>query len=909
MRPLALTITAFGPYAERTEIPLADFGEGGIYLITGDTGAGKTTIFDAITFALYGAPSGEHRDAGMLRSQYAAASTPTEVELVFSHAEKTYRVRRNPSYERPAKRGGGVTLERAAAELYYPDGRVVSKLSDVDAAIVSIIGIAKRQFAGIAMIAQGDFLKLLLAPTEERKKVFQKLFRTERYSFLQMKLREMTQALHEKRRAAYLSITQYTESICYEETDGARTEQSIEETLLALDALIAADEKKERECETALDRLHGELAESYGRVRAAEAQVRAREELTRAQTALDEKQKQRPVLLPALEQARQKRPEADALTARMGALEAALPLYKELHAQDEELLRREADVEKSGKALEKQKKEHARAEAGLQAEREELASLRNAGEDVLRAQTALDGEKESISAFEALMTLYQRCAEAERSLDGAQRVYLEVREAAMLAKKRYDTAARAYLDAQAGVLAARLIEGAPCPVCGSCEHPAPAPFAPDAPTEELLEEWKTHCEAAAEREREASAEAGRLRAALDAVRERLTETGQSLSFTGDMTDLKLLLDSKRMLLPDRQRHLADAQKRAERKKRLEEELPRREEVCRRQEAEITEAEGELLGKKAAATALAAQIARQKSSLDYPSLTKAEQAVFALKKQKQDIEDAISSAETAYHDLEGELTELAARCDALRKQLAEDAPLDLTAEKLLIRQKETERDTLTEEQMRTHTRLAQNRAAREGILTQRDALVGIDAEWKEVAALSATAGGTVTGKEKVMLETYVQAAYFDRVLAKANTRLLIMSGGQYEMMRSQKAEDNQRQSGLDIDVIDHYSGSVRSVRTLSGGESFEASLCLALGLSDEIQASIGGVRLESMFVDEGFGSLDEDSLDRAMRALHSLSEGKRLVGIISHVAQLKERIEKQIVVTKSRSGGSTVRVLV
>ena len=211
--------------------------------------------------------------------------------------------------------------------------------------------------------------------------------------------------------------------------------------------------------------------------------------------------------------------------------------------------------------------------------------------------------------------------------------------------------------------------------------------------------------------------------------------------------------------------------------------------------------------------------------------------------------------------------------------------------------------------KVRTRLSSNAAVKKKIEEKSGELTSLEERWAWVKALSNTANGNITGKEKVMLETYIQMTYFDRILVRANRRLLSMTGGQYELVRRQVADNNRSQSGLELDVIDHYNGTQRSVKTLSGGESFKASLSLALGLSDEVQSSAGGIRLDTMFVDEGFGSLDEESLQQAIRTLAELGEGNRLVGIISHVGELKEKIDRQIVVTKAKTGGSRAEIRV
>ncbi len=208
----------------------------------------------------------------------------------------------------------------------------------------------------------------------------------------------------------------------------------------------------------------------------------------------------------------------------------------------------------------------------------------------------------------------------------------------------------------------------------------------------------------------------------------------------------------------------------------------------------------------------------------------------------------------------------------------------------------------------HSYIASNKSALQKIKLKSGDLDDYEKRYQWVLPLSNTANGKVAGKEKIMLETYIQMTYFDRIISRANTRFMVMSGGQYELKRRKEAEDKKAQSGLDLDIIDHYNGTERSVKTLSGGESFKASLSLALGLSDEIQSIAGGIKLDTMFVDEGFGNLDDDSINQAMNALSGLAEGNRLVGIISHVSELKNRIDKQIVVAKEKSGGSKANII-
>ena len=270
-------------------------------------------------------------------------------------------------------------------------------------------------------------------------------------------------------------------------------------------------------------------------------------------------------------------------------------------------------------------------------------------------------------------------------------------------------------------------------------------------------------------------------------------------------------------------------------------------------------------------------------------------------------DDIAGAEEACHESEKTLAALEATIAEAQRQLAEHDDVDFESEEKRRKSLADEMQVISSRRQEIHARVAANQTTLEKIQERQAQLEEVETRWRWIKALADTAGGTLAGKEKIMLETYVQMAYFDRIIARANVRFLVMSGGQYELRRRREAENNRSQSGLELDVVDHYNGSQRSVKTLSGGESFKASLSLALGLSDEIQASAGGIRLDTMFVDEGFGSLDEESLQQAMESLAGLADGNRLVGIISHVPELKQRIEKQILVRKDRSGGSFVEV--
>lgn len=880
MRPLNLTMSAFGPYAGRTTVDFSVLGTSGLYLITGDTGAGKTTIFDAITYALYGEASGESRESSMLRSKYAAPETPTFVELTFLNGGKTYTVRRNPEYTRPKTRGTGTTVQKADAELTMPDGRIITKARDVTAAMTDIVGVDREQFARIAMIAQGEFRKLLLAQTDERKAIFRQIFHTGQYQALQNRLKEEAAALDRQCGELEAGLRQAAGSIRCDAPETLPDALDTDALLAALDTLLHADEAaltqaqaEHAETETQREQVLSDLGK-------AEALEAARGKLAEAESAWTEAQAEMKAAQAALDTATASQPEIQSRRQGITRLEDALRRYEQL-----DTLRAQAE-----------------------AERKRLAQKRS---DLDAARARTDAAAQRCTQLAALETQRQQCAELETALTAAQAEYQKAAEAAQAALAHYGAQNRAYLDAQAGILARTLVPGQPCPVCGATEHPCPAAAPEQVPDAAALKRALSDSDRAQKTAAERSAQAAGLRGQLDAVRGALAQSCRALTPPLDPDTLAETLPALRAAAARDAEALA-AQHTAQQQalsalQALEAGLPAQEEALRRQQADIQERAQELSARAARCAELDAETERRAQELPHENRAAAQRALVETRTQCEALQQALDTARERSSAAQSVLAALTGKRDALRAQIQAAPPADIAAlrtrrDALTVRAEQLQRQIST-----CDARLEQNRAARTAIDTRRQQHAAVRARWQWVHALAATANGAVPGKEKIMLETYIQTAYFDRILGRANTRLLIMSGGQYELRRCARAGDNRSQTGLELEVIDHYNGTARSVKTLSGGETFAASLSLALGLSDEVQATAGGVQLEAMFVDEGFGSLDSEALQQALAALVGVSGGSRIVGIISHVAELKDRIDRQIIVTKDRSGGSRVQV--
>ena len=823
MRPLKLTLSAFGPYAGETVLDLTKLGRGGLYLVTGDTGAGKTTLFDAITYALYDHSSGGVREGAMLRSKYADPKTPTFVELEFEVNGKNYTVRRNPEYLRPKARGEGTTTEKADAALTYGDGRPpVTRAKDVTAAVTEIIGLDYPQFSQIAMIAQGQFTRLLNASTEDRSKIFRKLFHTQPYQQLQDRLAQENAALTRQHEAQNARVLQILSGLSWA-ADEPEAEALGE---LKTQGQALPPEQVEERIAALTDR-----QQALGQARAAQ---KLRQDLTAKQAELTR-------LLPLREAAQAEAarcaPNADridALTGEITALSAALRDYDAqapLTPAQRSSLRREAE------------------ELPQPEETETLPALASRAEK-------LAARSRDLTALDHKLT---DCTRRAKALKAAQEAYQAAAKAQDEARTRRDRTERAFLNAQAGLLAHTLTEGTPCPVCGSTHHPKRALLPPTAPTQAQVEAARQAADAADRNARQASAAASEALAAEREGRSTLREEAEKL-------------------LPE-------------------------------QFTDPAQAPSTLGALRAAAQQAMARLHTEEVQL-FAARMQAEARLNTLKARQARLRQEMDKAQAALRSAETQCTAAEAAVKALTAQQAETAPenkADLAALQAAEQELQSRRTIQTGQLRALNARLTPNRQALDAYRSLAAQRAQLEQRWQWVAALASTAGGTLSSKQKIRLETYIQMTYLDRILRHANTRLMQMTSGQYELERI-GAENQRSQSGLDLGVIDHYNGTRRSVKTLSGGESFKASLALALGLSDEVQSTAGGVRLDALFLDEGFGSLDDESLEQAIRVLSGLTEGDRLVGIISHVAALKDRIDRQIVVKKAPSGGSRVEIV-
>nr|WP_315034806.1 SMC family ATPase [uncultured Lachnoanaerobaculum sp.] len=920
MRPIKLTVSAFGPYAGKTEFDFDKLGTGGLYLITGDTGAGKTTIFDAITYALYGDPSGNNREVSMFRSKYADINTPTFVRLTFNYKGKEYTIERNPEYERAAQRGSGLTKQTAGVELILPDGKPLTKTKEVDNAINNIIGINREQFCQIAMIAQGDFLKLLISPTKERIEIFRHIFKTKLYSDLQDRLKSELSVLNNDCSKIKQSISQYIAGInCSDSsllsldvTKAKKGDLPTDECILLIEKLIAEDTLTEEKADNSITEIEKQLDILKINIERGEEFVKAKQAFEQNKAEILKLTEEKSSLTNALEEENKKTSVQEELTKASATIQAQLPDYDELDQKESKLKGNALNIEKNKAALTKTLKDIEDLQAEIERLTEEAKALQKSGEQKILFENQKTIHLESLSKLEALLKSMEELKKVSANYKEAKKIFEEKKLMASELDASFRVKYNLYLDSQAGLLAENLVDDMPCPVCGSLSHPKKAIKPTQVPKKDELDILQSKVSKANDDANTVSQKVGNLKGVLDEKKDTTVNSIKELLGAIEMnnaTDItKDKISELKTNIKELEENIEIATKNSSRKDAIENKLPQLRTKKDELQNSIVDINNTISTLESENKSLNSRIIDLKEKLVFDSKLEASKEIQKNEAQILKIKKDIDLATKSLKECSENLASAVARNDVLLKQMEGKQEVDLEAEKIKLNELESNRIQLRKNKESIHSRIVNNKSNCNNIKLKSSELIDIEKKYTWVKALSDTANGNITGKDKIMLETYIQMHYFDRIISRANTRLMIMTDGQYDLIRREESLSKVGQTGLDLDVIDHYNGTTRSVKSLSGGESFKASLALALGLSDEIQSSAGGIQLDTMFIDEGFGSLDEDSLAQAMNALASLASSNKLIGIISHVGELKQKIDKQIIVKKDKTGGSRAEII-
>ncbi|MDD7388729.1 MAG: SMC family ATPase [Lachnospiraceae bacterium] len=1038
MKPRKLVMSAFGSYAGREEIDFSAAGRG-IFLITGDTGSGKTTIFDAITFALYGYTSGNRRTGKMMGSQFAAPKVKTWVEYTFEEDGQIYTVSRRPDI--PGQTG--------RAELFLPDGSVFpGKVKETNKKIEEIIGLDMDQFCQVAMIAQGDFRELLLASSNDRKAIFEKIFGTDIYNRVQMQLNDSCKKLYGKRADLQKAAEQELDGIrvpedsallliWQEKREKGISQISNEELLDFLELLIQEEESLEKAAGEEKQLLDGQLAGICERITAGKALNDLFDRYHQAEEKAQKLEEEREKFAELREKCRIARSallvdekaqlvsvyntQLQNLTAEMNRLEQQMEQQKGVKKMAEEHLQQAGDrkeeqmpgLQKEAASLEGSMEYYDRLQEHKAALKKEDIRFKKLDAEVKKQQemqqmqlTLQEKLKREQEKRKGCQERYYQSVEKYRRMVDKEKILTEIcgkrtdfhqlqsnckkekKKLENLLKKHglaiddYQKAYRAFIAEQAGLMAQNLEEGVPCPVCGSTVHPAKALLSEHAVTEQETEAKKRAVEKleqqTADQTEQCRKEDRRLEAMKVELKTALQQSGTVLvdvftdtkeevwsdSFWNRLEEIltvwKQDTSAAKDILEEAGQQLKEFEETEKQLKQLETDL----QTGRGQLAEL---EKQLEKQKIVCARLETEIRGQQERLSYGSRQAAEKQLNMLNKKIQELETEFEQARQAVFHSGNVLQELCGRHQAgeeQKKQIKEQFTLAYQAfmkslkdngfadkdsylagrmKPAEIRKQESGCDAFDKEYVSIHSEVKtykdqlkdreradlsrwqeQERLLREqireleqkrmdvfSILENNKKRIGrlkgylkeyerVKSEYNVVYHLNRTANGKLD--LKLDFQTYMLRRYFEEIIHEANKRLRIMTRDQFILQcRSYENFSGGGAAGLDLDVYSLVTGKTRDVKTLSGGESFMAALAMALGMADIIQSRAGKVHLDTMFIDEGFGSLDDQSREDAIRVLNELAGQNRLIGIISHVTELKEQIEQKLIVTRDEQG--------
>lgn len=874
MRPLRLVICGWGPYKGKQEIDFGALERRGLFLITGPTGAGKTTVFDAITYALYGNMSGGMREKSSVRSDFAAADVPTYVELFMTHDGREYTIYRNPEYLRPRKRLEGMTKEKEKAILTEPDGRKVEGGNEVTKRIQELLRLDYRQFKQLSMIAQGEFARLLTAPPGEKTKIFREIFGTDLYE-------KMAASLKGRSASAYRQVMEcrhkMDEDIDLLSGDRLFTDEAV---LLRWQELTASESYYYEGLMEILDR---QLKES-------------REELKESRKQFEKAEKQ---VLKYTEQAAQ----AEKVKSLFDKLEAEKARSEKLKGETAENCRKEKMLERQEEAAALRTEEtHKQTVQSYVANLEK--QIRKGEEEILQLGEQQKDRKFLYESREKLQEAYQlegevskllgqekellSCYKKEKDkLCKLQKEYLQAEEEEEIEKRIYEQADRKYRHGIAGILGEELTPDMPCPVCGSTHHPVPAKREQDVPDEESVRVLKASFERKQQKRIDLH---GKTTAYLSKTEELNRQWGECGRKRAELE--KKLQNEKRHFGDYMEKHDAEDFQRQIRKYE--------------QTATLLKEKRNVLGRQKE------ELEGQRQELSSLCAKWEQKLLLAGFSNEQDYREALTDPETL-RLLRESIQKFKQECHAnnemlshLKKETKGMKEENLQEIRGKLEESKEWKKTLLAGQMELTNCTRRMEKSLASLKEKQERLSVLMKKYSLLKDLDDAANGN--NKKRLVFEQYVLASYFEEILRAANIRLHLMSGGRYELRRMQQVSDGRSKDNLEIEVMDYYTGKYRSVKTLSGGESFKASLALALGMSDVVQAGSGGIRVETLFIDEGFGSLDEESLEQACLTLQTLVEKDRLIGIISHVPELAEKIENQIRIYKTNAG-SSIEVMV
>ena len=891
MKPINIIISAFGPYKDKVIIDFTKLGENGIFLITGDTGAGKTSIFDAISFAVFGEVSGSNRPIQSIRSDFADPETETFVELEFLHKNKIYKILRNPTYEKPKKKGDGFTKKTADASLEFDD-KVVTGIKNVDTKIEEILGINAKQFKQIAMLAQGEFLKILFAESKDRTEIFRKIFDTNIYNLIAKKLKEKLKDNEENLKELKNSFTTNTANILWSvENKVDISAKDLNEVDIATVVEVLKSEIKNNEAENI--KLQEKILKK-------EQEINVDEENIKKQEELNIKIKNYNELLKKQIEYKQQEKEIEELKTKISknqkAKERIKPKEEKVKNQEEQIQRLEKDLENlNTKIIDGQKKE--------KEHNTKIELVNKIGEIYKEYCNCVEIKDELLEKANRLKNI------EKLELKKAEQVkeYTKIENEYKVMNVDYLEKEDEFFKEQAGILAEKLEENKPCPVCGSIEHPKIAQKSVSVLTKQELDVLKKSLENKQKEKQLKQEECIKTNSQINTLVEEFK----------DDSNEKFNLEKFKNLIRDE--FNKNKEKLEINEKMISEEynklslntLVLKEFDFEKFKDGVIEAinleKNELIKDQSIQEEKNKQLLEGKTKLkEYNEEYSKELLNLGFKTEEEYknvliVDKEIENLQKYVEQFNTNVTVNNTKILEIEKEVKDKQKLDLTESKAKLIKAKNELEEERKVHIQAKGKLDNNTRIYNLLTENSKELKKKMKDFLIYDELNRTANGTLPGKKRIEFEQYVQATYFDMVILEANKRLAKMTENRYWLVRKEEPEKISDKVGLDLEVVDNYNGKKRDVKSLSGGEAFKAALSLALGLSDVIQSYSGGVVIDTLFIDEGFGSLDTESREQAINTLSLLIDNNKLIGIISHVTELKERIDKKIIVTKTNDG--------
>ncbi|MFM1580976.1 SMC family ATPase [Helcococcus bovis] len=907
MKIINLTMQAFGPFKDKISIDFDKFNNG-VYLISGNTGSGKTTIFDAITFALFGDSSGGERDESMIRFVASDPSVETYVKLEFEYKGKIVKIRRTPKYEREKKRGEGLTSKGSKKTIVeVSDGKIIDDLKEADQFIINLLGVDSIQFRQIVMLAQGNFMKLLKASNEEKSKLFRKIFFTEKYNKLEFEISNKLKEISKKRdelksvRDEILSNFKYDieNQEKFEESKNISIEEVInnintvnEKYALQYDLLSEKILKLQKVIDS--KKYLFEKVESYNLTK---------EKITKLEDQFENinlnfiKYKEKYNNISTIEK----------------DLENINSKINQLNIEKEKFIK----LNDINKKIEVEQENHVKISKNISLKKEILYNINNQIseiDDFLKNNKNVEKQisdnklkikdlELSINSLEKYTEIINNVLKEERNKDNLIKEYEKLKPVIKKKHAKYEDAEEVFFESQAGILAKNLDEGMPCPVCGSLEHPNLAKFKDDLPDKKFVDKLKKEFE--------------KYRNELENIKNEINSSDKTINIYNnqilefneykDLNNNESLILSEKLnndykLLKIEKSNLENIEKLIVEKNIEKEDIL---DSKKKIEYELKELNDNIIKFDQNIKNLNEQKNEEINKLGNKSEVDVDKKMSDLMENKKTYTEEINVIREKYLEYSKNHTEISKTLELLKLQLDDKYNVDINDLEIELRELEIKLKYENMTMSDIHFNLEINKTQLKKLQNNLDNSKSVEKKYLSILELNDVIKGKVSGTSRIKFETFVQTIFLDEILYHANLRFNKMTNEKYSLKRKTEASNLMEQWGLDLEVVDHHNRSERNINTLSGGESFQAALSLALGLSDVVQMQRGGIELNSMFIDEGFGTLDRDTLSKVMSTLFDISQNNKLIGIISHVETLKEQIDKKILVEKSVDGVSTL----